>query len=189
MATYNIFFISDTHFGHESCCTKFKLEDGVTPLRPFSCAAEADEAMVERWNKVVKPNDRVYHLGDIAMSKKHLPILRRLVGRKVLIKGNHDLEDIKEYLKYFDDVRGSHQFDGMLLTHIPVHPDSLARWGFNVHGHLHANSVTKEIRNDDDYAFFKSIKVLDDKYKCVSVEQINYTPISLEEVKKFKPKV
>lgn len=189
MGTYNIFFISDTHFGHEACCTKFKLADGCTPLRPFSCAAEADEAMVERWNKVVKPNDRVYHLGDISMSKKHLPILERLAGRKVLIKGNHDLEPLNTYAKYFDDVRGSHQFDGMLLTHIPVHPDSLARWGFNVHGHTHANSVMKEIVSEHTFSrVIITARVPDTRYKCVSVEQINYTPISLEEVKKFKPK-
>ena len=187
MSTKNIFFVSDTHFGHEACCTKFTLSDGCTPLRPFSCAAEADEAMVERWNKVVKPTDRVYHLGDIAMSKKHLPILDRLNGKKVLVKGNHDIEKLSVYVKYFDDVRGSHQFDGMLLTHIPVHPYSLARWGFNVHGHTHANSVMKDVfvyENDSHI----SKQISDNRYKCVSVEQINYTPISLEEVRKFKPK-
>lgn len=183
MASYNIFFISDTHFGHESPYTKFKQADGCTPLRPFASAADGDEAMVERWNKVVKAEDRVYHLGDVAMSKKHLPILYRLNGRKVLIKGNHDIEDIKEYLKYFEDIRGSHQFDGMLLTHIPVHPASLARWGFNVHGHLHGN-VVKEISIKG-----QETSESDLRYKCVSVEQINYTPISLEEVRKFKPKV
>ena len=38
------FIVSDTHFGHESTCTKFKREDG-SPLRPFSCAEEMDEHM------------------------------------------------------------------------------------------------------------------------------------------------
>jgi calcineurin-like phosphoesterase family protein len=178
----NIFFISDTHFGHEACCTKFLGPDNVSPLRPFSCAAEADEAMVERWNARVKPGDRVYHLGDIAMSHKHLPILARLNGNKVLIKGNHDTAKLSQYILYFDDIRGSHQFDGMLLTHIPTHPDSLSRWGFNVHGHTHANSVM--LPKTDDYQYFT---IKDPRYFCVSVEQINYTPISLEEVKKHKP--
>lgn len=177
--SYNIFFIADTHFGHEAPCTKFKREDG-SPLRPFSCAAEADEVMVQNWNKVVKPEDRIYHVGDISMSKKHLPILDRLNGRKVLIKGNHDIEKLSVYTKYFDDIRGSHQFAGMLITHIPVHPASLARWGFNVHGHLHANRVMR----DSQYTRGQEI---DPRYFCVSVEQINYTPISLEEVRKHKP--
>jgi len=183
----NIFFISDSHYGHEAPCSKFKRADG-SPLRAFSCAAECDEFQVEQWNKTVKPGDKVYHLGDVTMSKKFLPILYRLNGDKVLIKGNHDLEKITEYTKYFYDVRGSHQFDGILLTHIPVHPQSLSRWGFNVHGHLHANRVMRTVwyengKDEDTY----SAEEIDDRYYCVSVEQINYTPISLEEVKKFKP--
>jgi calcineurin-like phosphoesterase family protein len=171
----NIFFISDTHFGHEAPCTKFKRADG-SPLRDFVNAAACDEYQVEQWNKTVSPKDKVYHLGDVTMSKKFLHILDRLNGDKVLIKGNHDLEDLKEYSKYFYDVRGSHQFDGILLTHIPVHPDSLSRWGFNVHGHLHARRVMT--------AFGTKI---DPRYFCVSVEQLDYTPISLEDVKAFKP--
>jgi calcineurin-like phosphoesterase family protein len=103
-------------------------------------------------------------------------------GRKVLIKGNHDLLEIKDYLAHFDDVRGIHQFKGVLITHIPVHPDSLARWGFNIHGHLHNNIVT---RNN---AYTGATKEPDDRYFNVSVERLNYTPISLDEVLKHKPK-
>lgn len=184
----NIFFISDTHFGHQSPYTKFTLADGCTMSRPHGSAEEGDQAMEDAWNKIVKIRDKVYHLGDIAMSKKHLHILERLNGTKVLIKGNHDLEKASVYLEYFKDIRGSHQFDGMLLTHIPVHTSSLARWGFNVHGHLHTNKVMKEVFHicaDDPPGYIETI--IDPRYFCVSVEQINYTPISLEEVKKHKP--
>jgi calcineurin-like phosphoesterase family protein len=180
----NIFFISDTHFGHQSPYTKFMLADGCTLSRPHGSAEAGDQAMEENWNKTVRPTDKVYHLGDIAMSKKHLPILERLNGEKVLIKGNHDLEKASVYLKYFKDIRGSHQFDGVLLTHIPVHPSSLARWGFNIHGHLHTNRVMWDVYDGD---IMHSNAEIDPRYYCVSVEQINYTPISLEEVKKHKP--
>ncbi len=188
----NIFFISDTHYKHEAPCSIFKKADG-SPLRNFSCAEECDQYQEEQWNKVVKPTDKVYHLGDVAMPKAKpagLEILSRLNGEKVLIKGNHDEFKAEVYLRYFKDIRGSHQFDGILLTHIPVHPESLARWGFNVHGHLHANRVTNTVwyengRDEDTY----SKQVIDPRYLCVSVEQINYTPISLEEVKKFKPAI
>lgn len=186
----NIFFISDTHFGHEGPYTRFTLADGCTMSRPHGSAAAGDEAMIENWNKTVRPNDKVYHLGDICMSKKFLPILYKLNGEKVLIRGNHDTEKADVYLRYFKDVRGSHQFDGLLMTHIPVHPQSLARWGFNVHGHLHTNNVTKEIHHicaDDPPGYTEIVK--DPRYFCVSVEQINYTPISLEEVKKQKSKL
>lgn len=183
--TKNIFFAADYHFGHESPYSKFKRADG-SPLRPFDNADEGDEAMIERHNKIVQPGDRVYVVGDVAMSKKHLHKLARMNGKKVLVKGNHDIAELKDYVPYFDDIRGSHQFDGVLITHIPVHPDSLARWGFNIHGHLHANRVMYDERffNGD---FITTRKSVDDRYFCVSVEQINYTPISLEEVKKHKP--
>lgn len=129
--------------------------------------------MEENWNRVVKPGDKVYHLGDITMgtSAKSLEILGRLNGTKVLVKGNHDLHKLSMYEKYFKDVRGSHQLAGMLLTHIPVHVASLARWGFNVHGHLHSNVVMSGAH-------------MDPRYLCVSVEQVNFTPIPLETVVK-----
>jgi calcineurin-like phosphoesterase family protein len=176
----NIFLIADYHFGHESPYVKFKRADG-SPLRPFSCSLEADEHMVQEHNKLVKAGDRVYVLGDVTFHKKHLHWLEKMNGNKVLIKGNHDLEDLSVYQRYFDDVRGVHQFDGLLLTHIPVHPASLARWGFNVHGHLHANRVMRMHGSTNTDA-------TDDRYFCVSVEQTNYKPMSLEEVKKWKPK-
>jgi calcineurin-like phosphoesterase family protein len=183
--SYNIFFISDTHFGHEAPYTKFTQADGCTMLRPHGSAAAGDEAMVENWNKIVRPNDRVYHLGDIAMSKRHLPMLARLSGRKVLIRGNHDIEKLSAYTPYFDDIRGVHQFSGMILSHIPVHPDSLSRWKLNVHGHLHGNKVTKRKYVSEDGLRSSAEIVSDPRYFNVSVEQINYTPISLEEVKKL----
>lgn len=168
--SYNIFFCSDHHFGHSKLYDTFKREDGRFLRYEFASADEGDEAMVERHNNVVRDEDRVYFLGDVVFHKKHLPILSRMRGRKVLVKGNHDLLEAKDYLQYFDDIRGVHQFKGVVITHIPIHPDSLGRWGFNVHGHLHAN------------------KLNDPRYFNVSMEQINYTPISLEEVKLHKPK-
>ena len=174
--SYNIFFISDHHFGHQKPYDTFRRADG-NFLRPeFSSAEEADEIMIQRHNLVVKPEDRVYFVGDVCFHKKELSKVGRMSGRKVLIKGNHDLLDIKDYIQYFDDVRGVHQFKGVLIAHIPVHPDSLGRWGFQVHGHLHE----KVVKFPDD-------AIQDRRYFNVSVERINYTPISLEEVKKFKP--
>jgi calcineurin-like phosphoesterase family protein len=138
-----------------------------------------DETMVENHNRVVGPNDKVYMLGDIAFNKKNLVILSRLNGEKVLIKGNHDTEKLSEYSKYFKDVRGSHQFDGIIMTHIPIHPASLARWGCNVHGHLHDREVMLPA------AKFGAVPARPDpRYFCVSMELINYTPISLEDAKK-----
>ncbi len=186
--SYNIFFAADYHFGHESPYNKFTKADGSFLRSEFKNAQEGDLAMVERHNSVVKPNDRVYVVGDVAFHKRNLHYLNMMNGRKVLIKGNHDLETLKVYSEYFDDIRGSHQFAGMLITHIPVHPQSLARWGVNVHGHLHANKVMMEVHHicaDDPPGYVEQVP--DPRYICVSVEQINYTPISLEDVRKRIP--
>ena len=169
----NIFFASDHHFHHQNILT-FKNAEG-NPLRVFDSAEHMNEHMVTMHNSVVKPQDKVYFLGDVTMARnaKGLEILGRLNGEKVLVKGNHDLATAQQYLKYFKDIRGSHQFDGMILTHIPIHPESLARWGLNVHGHLHSNVVRMQLAQIPDRRYFN-----------VSVERINYTPISLEQIKK-----
>jgi len=158
------FLISDTHFGHTGVC-KFLRDDGVTKLRPWDEPDEMDEALVENWNSVVSPKDKVYHNGDVVINRRCLVTLGRLNGTKVLIKGNHDLFKPEEYLTYFKDIRGYHVLDKMLLSHIPVHPGSKGRFSANIHGHLHCN-------------------VLEDPwYINVSVECINYTPIDFEELR------
>jgi calcineurin-like phosphoesterase family protein len=162
-----------TIFDHKNILT-FKRDDG-TPLREFVDIDHMNEHIIKCHNEVVKPSDKVYFLGDVVMSRKNsaLKILERLNGEKILVKGNHDQCDARAYLEYFKDIRGSHQFEGLIMTHIPIHPESLARWGLNVHGHLHSN-VVKMARS----------QIPDKRYFNVSMEQINYTPISLEEVKK-----
>ena len=162
-----------TIFGHANILT-FKRADGTT-LREFDSVSHMNEHMVNCHNQVVRPHDKVYFLGDVCMQTtiEALEILRRMNGEKILIKGNHDLARPSRYMEHFKDVRGSHQFDGMILTHIPIHPESLARWGLNVHGHLHSNVVRMPLSQIPDRRYFN-----------VSMECINYTPISLEQVKK-----
>jgi calcineurin-like phosphoesterase family protein len=168
------FLVSDTHFGHEKTCTVFKRADG-SPLRPFSSAEEMDEEMIKRWNDRVRPKDKVYHLGDVVINRKFLSVLGRLNGDKVLIRGNHDIFKLEDYTPYFRDIRGCHVMNGMIFTHIPVHEESLGRFGTNIHGHLHYQRVMK-IKH-------KGAKPeVDLRYHCVCVEQTDYAPISLEEV-------
>lgn len=180
----NTFFISDTHFGHKNIIT-FKTGDN-KPLRDFASVEEMDECMVTRWNSVVKSQDTIYHLGDVVINRKALPILDRLNGRKVLIKGNHDIFKLKDYVKYFDDIRAYKVMteDGIICSHIPIHPESLSRWKLNLHGHLHSNMIKKTTSYYDMEAHMvKWHEIPDYRYMCISVEQINYTPISLDEIR------
>lgn len=160
------FFISDTHFGHVGTATKFKRKDG-SPLRPFHSVEEQDETLIANWNNVVKPNDRVYHLGDFCMARRHLDVLNKLNGRIAMVLGNHDPWDLNTWKKY---TKVSHLLGckvypehGIICSHVPVSAKQLeARFKHNVHGHLHANTME------------------DDRYISVCVEQINYTPISFD---------
>src|SRR5204862_2583078 len=99
----------------------------------------------------VKEHDRVYHLGDVAIARRNLATVGRLNGKKTLVKGNHDLFRLKDYLPYFEEVHGACVFANLIMTHVPIHPQSLGRFGANVHGHLHDKRVLCEVP-DPDYA-------------------------------------
>ena len=172
----SVFLVSDTHFGHAGVC-RFMRNDGVTKLRPWDSAEEMDEAMVKAWNERVKPTDKVYHLGDVVINRKALGIMRRLNGDKVLIRGNHDIFKDEEYRQHFRELRAYHVMNGMILSHIPIHTESLGRFGVNIHGHLHSNRVMLSGFNG------KITDIIDNRYYCVCVEQTpDFAPILFEDV-------
>jgi len=185
----NRFVISDTHFGHTNSWEKFKLPNG-DPLRPFTSNEEMDEAMVERWNAKVGPNDTVYHLGDVVINRKSLHHVKRLNGKKRLVRGNHDIFKDQDYRDVgFDTLYGVRVFvDQWILSHIPLHPDCVTeRFRVNVHGHLHANEITREVIDQENSSLFSNDRLvykhgIDPRYLCVSVEHTNYEPLSFEEV-------
>ena len=55
----NVFVTADHHFGHENII-KFC-------NRPFGEVDEMDRVLIENWNKIVKKNDTVFHLGDFTL--------------------------------------------------------------------------------------------------------------------------
>jgi calcineurin-like phosphoesterase family protein len=169
----SVFLVSDTHFGHTGVC-HFTRDDG-TKLRPWDTPEAMDEEMVRRWNDTVRPKDKVYHLGDVVIQRRSLNILRRLNGDKVLIRGNHDIFKLEDYTPHFRDVRGYHVMNGMILSHIPLHEESLGRFGVNIHGHLHYKRVMRHKHPG-------ARPVLDVRYHCVCVEQTDYRPILFEDV-------
>lgn len=77
-------FTSDLHFGHKNI---IHLQN-----RPFTSVEDMDEEIISYWNKTVKKDDIVYIIGDFSFYdyKKTKAIVERLVGRKILIRGNHD---------------------------------------------------------------------------------------------------
>jgi calcineurin-like phosphoesterase family protein len=169
----SVFLVSDTHFGHAGVC-RFLREDG-TKLRPWDNPEEMDEHMVKVWNETVKPTDKVYHLGDVVINRKALSIMHRLNGDKVLIRGNHDIFKDEDYRQHFRELRAYHVMNGMILSHIPIHTESLGRFGVNIHGHLHYNRVKIQKHAG-------ATPVIDPRYHCVCVEQTDFRPILFEDV-------
>jgi calcineurin-like phosphoesterase family protein len=176
-----VFLTSDTHFGHAGVC-KFTESDGVTKIRPWTDPDEMDEEMIRRWNDRVRPNDKVYHLGDVVINKKSLATMSRLNGDKVLIRGNNDIFRDDEYRLYFRELRAYHVMNGMILSHIPLHEASLGRFGVNIHGHLHSGRVKKARGIDAKTGATLYSTENDVRYHCVCVEQTDFTPILFEDV-------
>lgn len=154
---------ADPHFGHANIC-KFTNYDG-SKVRPWDDVDEMDAALIRNWNEVVHPEDRVYLLGDVTFSNRNMhKYVPQLNGRICLVPGNHEPTKMRKYFDLFDDVRGYVQRKGWIMSHIPIHPDSLGRWGLNIHGHTHGNSVD------------------DPRYVCVSVEQTDFRPVELTQL-------
>lgn len=132
------FYIADTHFGHKNV---LKYD-----LRPFVDLAEMETALIQNWNSAVTPNDCVYILGDFIWGRaKHwLELVPKLHGRKVLLRGNHDLKvmppallaqfvDVSNYMEIMDGDRH------VVLCHYPVlfyHHSFDPSW-FMLCGHVH----------------------------------------------------
>ena len=176
-----VFLVSDTHFGHAGVC-RFMRNDGVTKLRPWTDPVEMDEFMVAAWNDRVRPTDKVYHLGDVVINRRALGIMRRLNGDKVLIRGNHDIFKDTDYREHFRELRAYHVMNGMILSHIPIHSESLGRFGVNIHGHLHANRVKRPRGVDARTGEILYSDENDVRYHCVCVEQTDFAPILFEDV-------
>ena len=163
---------------------EFTRKDGTRVRYQFANAKEGDEAMIERWNNTVRDCDKVYVLGDVAFHRDDLATVGKLNGKKILIKGNHDTLQLSEYAKYFKDIRATHRLDNEILSHIPIHPTSLWRekkecYMRNIHAHLHAESVRLCDMQDGEDGVEPDLR-----YFSVCVERINYTPISIDEIRK-----
>lgn len=131
-----VFFTSDTHFCHGGALGLFR--------RPFASVAAMNEALIERWNQRVGPDDVVWHLGDFASRPRAGTVedlLVRLHGEKHLLAGNLDLgatttamgwASVQPYLEM--------SLDGLdlVLCHYPFRSwNRQSKGALNLHGHSH----------------------------------------------------
>lgn len=170
-----IYFIADTHFYQSSIIPYCK--------RPFYSVEEMNKTLIDNWNKKVKTNDIVYFLGDFGFAdqQKLRDIVNRLNGYKIIILGNHDtnrkkeewgeigFDEVydKEYIFNYIDTQETPRT--IILSHKPLYINDKQ---YNIHGHIHDANLNDEFSNMNT-----------NNHLCVSVEKINYTPISFKEIK------
>jgi calcineurin-like phosphoesterase family protein len=130
-----VLFTSDTHFGDRRALRFDR--------RPFAGLAEHDQALVERWNEIVGPQDDVWHLGDFALGpppERIFALLAGLNGRKHLIIGNNDgaptlqagWASVAHYAEIVVDDRP------LVLCHYPLRTwNGIGKGAVNLHGHSH----------------------------------------------------
>jgi calcineurin-like phosphoesterase family protein len=103
-----------------------------------------NETIIQNWNSVVGADDTVIHAGDVGFGLAGLNCVRRLNGRKILIRGNHDYRHKRHILEQvgfefvYDDAHlfrfpefGGVQF---LVSHYPLDvPDRIPCFCGHVH--------------------------------------------------------
>lgn len=164
MINETVWLLGDTHFFHHNIIEYCN--------RPFSSVEEMNEVLVDNWNRVVRPMDKVFMLGDFALGARAnvVQIGNRLNGRKTLILGNHDratktayreagFEYISLYPLLFEDF--------FILSHHPRHVRSNGLYA-NIFAHVHDNPMYLTVSP---------------RSYCVSAERIGYTPISYDEIR------
>jgi calcineurin-like phosphoesterase family protein len=173
-----IHFTSDTHFGHANVI--------IHGYRPFKTVEEMDATLVNEWNRVVKPEDTVWHLGDFAWFKESfiLEVLASLNGVKHLVLGNHDRLIEKRPTRFIGEKAfasiqsyrelkmGKTSEEFLVLNHYAQRVWNKSHYGtFHLHGHSHGNLEP----------FGRSLDVGVD-CKLITPE---YRPVSLEEVRHY----
>jgi calcineurin-like phosphoesterase family protein len=168
----NVWFTSDPHFGHANIIKYCE--------RPFSDIQEMNETLVRNWNAMVRPNDRVYLLGDVCFLRPDdaKRLLSRLMGRIYLVKGNHDKEQfLSECSGRFEWVKDyfelTHEKQKIIMSHFPFLTWNKSHHGsWSLHGHCHGNLP------DDPHALRID----------VGVDCHDFRPISFNEIKKIMAK-
>lgn len=137
-----IYLSSDLHFGHN--------REFIYGARGFSNVEEMNEAIVERFNSVIKEDDDLYLLGDLMLGdNNNIDYVKRLNGRIHIVLGNHDGDTREQLYKTLPNVveieKAIHLRYKKLyfyLSHFPAiteNFDNINWW--NLHGHIHSNQI------------------------------------------------
>lgn len=174
-----IYFTADTHFCHDNIINLSK--------RPFQSGTQMNQVLIQNWNSYVTSRDEVYILGDFlhkGTASEANQILKRLNGKKYLVRGNHDkfLDDPEFEQEHFEWVKDyfvlTYEKQKFVLFHYPI----LEWQGFfsetiHLYGHVHNSSK--------DPAQKARLDVLGPRAVNVGVDVNNYFPVSIKEIMKM----
>jgi calcineurin-like phosphoesterase family protein len=151
-----IYFTSDLHLGHGKAIDFCG--------RPFESTELMDWALIDNWNKRVKPDDTIFCLGDLSFHRPGIgvPLLKyQLEGEKILIRGNHDKYSDKQYreagFKVYEELKIRFQGTYFVLSHYPYWDENenedverryperrpIDQGNYLLCGHVHRKWVTK----------------------------------------------
>lgn len=176
----NIFFTSDTHFGHS------RIIDFCN--RPFNDVEEMNQKLIKNWNAKIPKDGIVFHLGDFFFggSAVFYEIISQLNGRIYLCTGNHDRHNFRPaYNDFFEDISYKYyiKVEGqkILMLHEPLLCYSHCYGDYNkldwqLFGHVHSGPLST---GADD----ARLKYLLKGQYDVGVDNNNFTPISFYELK------
>ena len=173
------YMIADCHYGHSNIHLKFRKE--------FSSQEEHNETIHQNIMNAGNKQDCLWLLGDIFFKESEfwrLSAYAKKFQHVYYILGNHCKPSVVRYAMQHKNISimGVEQRWGLWLTHVPV-PDYELYRGNCVHGHLHNKIVTEEVLDEDRYLIGDKP---DNRYFCVSCEQVGYKPISLEQIKEIR---
>lgn len=150
------FFTSDQHFGSSSKAKQ----------RGFATKKEMNKKLIKEWNKVVRPKDLVYVVGDFGKPK----YAAKLHGEKILVRGNHDKLTPNYYKRMgFKDVVDETTHEDWRVVHTPGKRTDEK----TLSGHHHVESVGIWARKD--------------KAVNVGVDFHGFKPVTLKQIKEKNP--
>jgi len=143
----NIWFVSDLHAWHT------RIMEFCKETRRGSDAEEMTWLMVDAWNSLVNPADRVYCTGDFSFGGKTKieTFKKALNGQIHLVLGNHDKiikkdSNLRSLFASVQDYKtmkvAEHRF---IMFHFPIAEWEDAHKGsIHIHGHVHGNKSNLE---------------------------------------------
>lgn len=180
-----IFYIADTHFGHENILHM--------DSRPFPSIEAMDKALIENWNSRISDNDTVYVLGDAFFGKetRSIEIMEQLRGHKHLIQGNHDkvnglLGTHWKSIKSYDEIQDNNRL--VVLSHYPIMFYKGQKFGsIMLYGHVHQTNWWHLVQKWQEEQLSAGIPSQLINVGCM-LDYMAYTPRTLDELLTYQRK-